>query len=518
MSTRRFATALAATLALAACASDTDESGSGSGADGDTASGQDATGSADGDAPEEDAERSDEEASASAPATDPVAAAEAAIDAPRPRFRYPDPPDAPSIDEANVDADAAIERIIEGVQLGFFDAGGVTLLAESGDPRHGWFVSDLLRFFQGPDATQLTETFEIITGVDPTEDPDAERSFWLPVTNHLIAWDTPAYEGYVEDKAALFTLLEPGWTPFFEDEDSTIDWRVVSWGGVFIDDRPLGDPLPCPGGCIPALDDFRTTDAAGGDWYPDERIVFGLEVNGEALAVPLNIAEIHEMFNFTLGDRRIAMPYCTLCGSAQAYFTDQVDGSPTEGADEVPVLRTSGLLSLSNKVMYDLVTSSVFDTFTGAAVSGPLLDSGVELEEITVVRSTWSEWKNTHPDTQIIAEDGGIERRYALDPLGGRDDDGPIFPIGEADDRLDVQELVVGVLLDDGTALAFPSEAATAAIDAGGDVELDGVRLESSGDGLVAVDATSGDPIAAHEAFWFAWSQFHPDTGLWLPR
>jgi hypothetical protein len=116
----------------------------------------------------------------------------------------------------------------------------------------------------------------------------------------------------------------------------------------------------------------------------------------------------------------------------------------------------------------------------------------------------------------IVAEDGGIGRGYQLDPLGGRDDDGPIFPIGDVDPRLPVQELVVGVTRADGAPLAFPSEAASEVITAGGDVELDGVRLEAAGDGLVAVDG-SGAPLAAHEAFWFAWSQFHPDTLLWTP-
>ncbi|MFK8023947.1 MAG: DUF3179 domain-containing (seleno)protein, partial [Ilumatobacter sp.] len=227
--------------------------------------------------------------------------------------------------------------------------------------------------------------------------------------------------------------------------------------------------------------------------------------------------EIHEMFNLTLGGRRLGIPYCTLCGSAQAYFTDQPDGSPAEGADEVPVLRTSGLLGRSNKVMYDLVTQSVFDTFIGDAVSGPLQDSGVLLPQATVVRSTWGQWKAEHPDTQIVAEDGGVGRAYLLDPLGGRDDDGPIFPVGDVDERLGVQEFVVGVLLENGTAIAFSSEEATAAFNAGQTVELNGVRLQESGDGLVASDIDSGDPISVHEAFWFAWSQFHPDTLVWEP-
>ena len=73
----------------------------------------------------------------------------------------------------------------------------------------------------------------------------------------------------------------------------------------------------------------------------------------------------------------------------------------------------------------------------------------------------------------------------------------------------------MGVLLDDGTTLAFPSEQATAAFNAGDSVELEGVQLQESGDGLIAIDADTGDEVAVHEAFWFAWSQFHPDTLVW---
>jgi hypothetical protein len=60
--------------------------------------------------------------------------------------------------------------------------------------------------------------------------------------------------------------------------------------------------------------------------------------------------------------------------------------------------------------MYDLDSASVFDTFTGAAVSGALREAGVVLDEVTTVRSTWGEWKAAHPGTSIIAEAGGIGR------------------------------------------------------------------------------------------------------------
>ncbi len=34
------------------------------------------------------------------------------------------------------------------------------------------------------------------------------------------------------------------------------------------------------------------------------------------------------------------------------------------------------------------------------------------------------------------------------------------------------------------------------------------------GGGIRAVDK-KGHDLGAHQAFWFAWSQFHPDTVIW---
>jgi hypothetical protein len=197
-----------------------------------------------------------------------------------------------------------------------------------------------------------------------------------------------------------------------------------------------------------------------------------------------------------------------LCGSAQAYLTDEVAG------DDL-VLRTSGLLSRSNKVMYDLASSSVLDTFTGAALSGPLHRDGVVLDQVSVVTSTWGAWKASHPGTRILARDAGIGRSYPDDPLRGRDDDGPIFPVGAVDPRLPVQEPVVGVLTPDGAPVAFPVAQARQVLASGGDVAVGQVRARLDGDGLrVSAD---GVDLPAHQAFWFAWSQFHPGTAVWTP-
>jgi len=45
---------------------------------------------------------------------------------------------------------------------------------------------------------------------------------------------------------------------------------------------------------------------------------------------------------------------------------------------------------------------------------------------------------------------------------------------------------------------------------------LNGVTLKTDGGGLRAW-SPDGAEIASHEAFWFAWSQFHPETALWTP-
>ena len=393
---------------------------------------------------------------------------------------------------------------------GGLDTEALDRVVESGDPRFAWIVADLLRFASSAEQQDgLVSTFERLTDTDPSQDPSFATSPWLSITNHLIAWDLPEPPEYRAYKNRLFSSIEPGWEPFFTDENASLDLRLISWGGVFIDDRPEGDVGPCPAGCIPALDDPELTDAAGGDWYPDDRLVFGVEVDGEAVAFPRNIMEIHEMVNITIGERRLGIPYCTLCGSAQAYFTDQdkVRGNTL-------VLRTSGLLSRSNKVMYELRSESVFDTFTGEALSGPLRKQGVMLEQAAVVTTSWGEWRAEHPGTKIVAEGGGLGRDYPLDPLGGRDDDGPIFPVGPVDPRQPAQELVLGVTTPEGGAIAFPARSARETLAEGEEVRLDGIVVTDDAGGLVA-STSDGEVLPAHESFWFAWSQFNPETALW---
>ena len=424
----------------------------------------------------------------------------------------PDVPDGPLSEEL-----AAAVALLYGrpitARLDDFQREAITTIGASGDPRLAWLLSDHIRVnIRLAQEEGLTEA-EFLQSNDLLEAAAGELTgqlfpqfrAWNPLTNLLIGWDIPEPPNYLPGKRNIYTPVEPAWEELMSD-NSVLDWRIVSWGGVLIDNRPY-DTTNDLCNCIPAIDNPTTLSAADGTWLPDDAIVFGVVINGEARAYPRQIMEVREMVNDSLGGRDFAMPYCTLCGAAQVWFTDDLPS----GIDR-PILRTSGLLSRSNKVMYDLTSMSIFDTFRGTADSGPLLDEGIALTAHTVVTSSWGAWKAEHPDTTILTEDLSLGRNP--DFRNNRDADGPIFPIGNVDPRLAIQEDILGIIQDDGTPIAIHVNSAASALNRGEIVEVNGIQVVPSGDGVVALDS-NGDEIIAHQAFWFAWSQFYPSTDLW---
>ncbi|MCT4556491.1 MAG: DUF3179 domain-containing protein [Pelagimonas sp.] len=373
-------------------------------------------------------------------------------------------------------------------------------IARSGDPRIVWIISDLMRFAAGLQLTaELHDAASKLLGKELSD-----QNHWGQVTDHLIAWDIPAPPDYLRMKRTIFTGFVPGWEKIFVEGD--IDWRHVSWGGVLIDDRAF-DTTDEPCNCIPAADNPQVIPADEASWLKDDDVVFGIAVNGAYRAYPRRIMEVREMVNDTLGGRNLAIPYCTLCGAAQAYFTDELP----EGTER-PILRTSGLLSRSNKVMYDIRTFSVFDTFLGKALTGPLAEKKLQLEQATVITSDWGAWKAAHPETTVLVEALALGRDF--DFRNGRDANGPIFPVGDVDPRLPVHEDIIGVVTASGKPVAFQRSKAFVALKAGKEIAFENIRLKLDAGGIKAVDA-DGTDLGSHQAFWFAWSQFHPQTALW---
>jgi len=417
--------------------------------------------------------------------------------------QYGEPPAIPTTQNLESIQSAVKVAFIDGVRQSNWGRDQTLALEEianSKDPRYVWIISDLMRFSSGHqlDMELRDAASKLLQKKIPIENQ------WGVVTDHLIAWNIPAPPNYLEAKRTIFTTIIPGWDKIFVEGE--IDWRHVSWGGVVIDDRKY-DTTDERCNCIPAADNPEVSNVKDAAWLKDDDIVFGVEVNGEYRAYPRRIMEVREMVNDTLGGRDLGIPYCTLCGAAQAYFTDQMP----EGVKR-PILRTSGLLIRSNKVMYDINTYSVFDTFLGKAVTGPLAKKGIKLKQASVVTSTWGAWKKAHPKTTVLKEALALGRDF--DFRNNRDSDGPIFPVGNVDPRLSVHEDIIGVITASGKPVAFQRSKAFLALKKGKEIAFENIRLRLAGDGIKAVDANGSD-LGSHQAFWFAWSQFYPTTTLW---
>jgi len=211
--------------------------------------------------------------------------------------------------------------------------------------------------------------------------------FWL--------WNQPEElrSDYGNFKADLYGQIDPHFEIYFRGRQSTALIRLdeVRWGGVVQDG-------------IPPLHNPQMIPAGRANYLQDDNIIFGLEINGDARAYPKRILAWHEMFTDTIGGVDIAGVYCTLCGTVIPYKTN-VDGVDYK-------IGTSGFLYRSNKLMYDQATQSLWSTVRGEPVIGPLVDKGIVLEHVSIVTTTWAEWKRRHPDTTVLSLDTGHQRDY----------------------------------------------------------------------------------------------------------
>jgi len=233
---------------------------------------------------------------------------------------------------------------------------------------------------------------------------------------------------YPEFKSLLYGLIDPKFAGYFSsDRTSKIRLDEVRWGGV----RQDG---------IPPLRNPEMTSIKEAKYLDDSNIVFGIEVNRDARAYPKRIMAWHEMFVDTVGDEPVAGVYCTLCGSMILYKTEHNGVNHQIG--------TSGFLYRSNKLMYDQKTQTLWNTLWGRPVIGPLADKDIELERISVVTTTWGEWKKRHPDTKVLSIDTGHKRDYS-EGAAYKDyfaTDELMFIVPKLDKRLNNKDEVLGLI------------------------------------------------------------------------
>ena len=212
----------------------------------------------------------------------------------------------------------------------------------------------------------------------------------------------------------------------------------------------------------------------------------------------------------------------------------------------------SGKLIMNALVMFDRETGSLWSHFLSKAISGEL--QGTKLENVPLTLTPWSKWVETHPDT--LALDKGFAG--SSDPYDRYYRDRNPGVIGERheDDRLPTKELVLGVGFDS-QPKAFPhsvlAESGLVNDSVAGEPvlvyfdpvtatalafhrTLDGqeltFQLSETDDGAYLIDDQTGtkwvpftgqaidgelagralDWVHAINVFWFAWTDFFPDS------
>ncbi len=310
---------------------------------------------------------------------------------------------------------------------------------------------------------------------------------------------------------------------------------------------------------IPALDDPRFQKTGDVQWVDDAEQVLVVELGGEARAYPVQVLTHHEIVNDTVGGVPVAVTYCPLCASGVAF--DRRVG------DRILSFGTSGMLYLSDLVMYDRQTESLWPQIEGAAVAGVL--TGTELTVVPASLVSWQQWRAAHPDGWVLSRQTGFAREYGANPYYQYDDKAslPLFLAGPIDNRIEwLKQPVVGIRSGD-DALAIDIEALRRdgvrevtvdgramtvwwlpgarsslddfAVGEGREVGttavfepvVDGRRLtfRSAGDVIADVETSStwnalGEavegpltgsrltPVIHTSTFWFAWSSFHEGT------
>lgn len=379
-----------------------------------------------------------------------------------------------------------------------------------------------------PRTGSLMRTLEAKTGQTFGRDIDKWYQ-WL--------WDNDfgTHPGYADFKARYYSLRDPRFAAFFQRQrPAIIRLDEIRWGGVVRDGIP---PLVKP----------KMITAKEATYLGDDHIIFGIEVNGDARAYPKRILAWHEMFKDTVGGVSVNGVYCTLCGSMILYRTE-FNGVHYE-------LGTSGFLYRSNKLMYDQATESLWSTTRGQPVVGPLVGKGIKLEVLSVVTSTWADWRKLHPKTTVLSLDTGHKRDYgegvayrsyfATDELmftvpkfdrrlankaeilalrfGGADD----LPTAIAADFLATRPVYHGQLgakryviltdtsganrvydVGDTTFVTYAKDGTSVSDQSGRRWSVHESRLERDGDNVQL------KRLAAHRAFWFGWFAAHSDTLL----
>ncbi len=137
---------------------------------------------------------------------------------------------------------------------------------------------------------------------------------------------------------------------------------------------------------------------------PLDRLVVGIEINGDARAYPLRFIGYHHHVRDVVGGQPVLVSYCTVCRTGRVFV-------PAVGG-KLEAFRLVGMDHF-NAMLEDSSTGTWWRQANGEAVVGDR--KGTMLTEVPSVQVTLEQWLALHPSTLIMQGDSVFEVQYAKD-------------------------------------------------------------------------------------------------------
>lgn len=258
---------------------------------------------------------------------------------------------------------------------------------------------------------------------------------------------------------------------------------------------------------IPSLDYPQYVNAAEAKFLRGRERVLGIAFNGVHRAYPIKILNHHEIVNDVIDGTPIVITFCPLCGTGMAFRA--------EHNGQRLIFGVSGLLFNNDVLLYDRQSQSLWSQIMSEAISGPM--RGTRLIAIAVSHTTWRDWRERHPDSQVLSADTGFRRDYEVDlyPDYARSSR-VFFPLSAQSRAYRRKEMVLGLEIE-GRFKAYPFKELKRGPAHFSD-QWAGKRFDIQYDHrnrtARAIDR-QGSEIPTVLAYWFAWYAFHPDTAIY---
>ncbi|MGB0929380.1 MAG: DUF3179 domain-containing (seleno)protein [Chitinophagales bacterium] len=174
----------------------------------------------------------------------------------------------------------------------------------------------------------------------------------------------------------------------------------------------------------------------GNNFLEENDLIIGVRVGDEIRGYPHRVLDWHEIINDDFEDKKLAIIYCPLTGTATAWNRNMNGYTTTFGV--------SGLLYNSNIMPFDRETLCFWSQMRGDCINGDLI--GEQVETYPVFETSFRTWRGLFSNTEIVSIETGYQRDYTEYPYNDyKTSESLIFPIANFDKRLPAKERVLGL-------------------------------------------------------------------------